>query len=65
MEKYISEFIPLIVSTDMLLRRRKFTWTQFMKKGKDISIMKHTGRFKKHKGASLTLDLPVIKEHKK
>ena len=37
----------------------------FMKKGKDISVMKHTGRFKKHKGASLTLDIPVIKEHKK
>ena len=37
----------------------------FMKKGKSVSIMKHTGKFKRHKGASLTIDIPLIKEHRK
>ena len=35
----------------------------FMKKGKKISLMKHGSKFKKHKGASLTMNLPVVKTH--
>lgn len=36
----------------------------FMKgpKGK-VALMKHTGKFKKHAGASLTMNLPVAKTH--
>ena len=38
----------------------------FMKgpKGK-VSLMKHSGKFVKHRGASLTMNLPVIKTHSK
>jgi len=36
----------------------------FMKDGKTYKLMKHTGKFVKHKGASLTAELPVIKKHK-
>tara|TARA_R100000734_G_C3312724_1_gene103835 strand:- start:1745 stop:1888 length:144 start_codon:yes stop_codon:yes gene_type:complete len=35
----------------------------FMKKGNKISLMKHTGKFKKHKGASLFTSFPVQKKH--
>jgi|TARA_Y100000114_G_C11614304_1_gene256612 hypothetical protein len=37
----------------------------FMKVGKGYKLMKHTGKFVKHKGASLTADFPVIKRHSK
>tara|TARA_R100001591_G_scaffold49629_2_gene60161 strand:- start:282 stop:425 length:144 start_codon:yes stop_codon:yes gene_type:complete len=36
----------------------------FMKYGKSYKLMKHTGKFKRHKGASLTMDVPVIKKHR-
>ena len=36
----------------------------FTKDGKTYKLMKHSGRFVKHKGASLTAELPVIKKHK-
>ena len=37
----------------------------FMKgKNGKMSLMKHKGTFKKHKGASLTMNMPVIKVHK-
>ena len=32
-----------------------------MGKGKSLRLMKHTGQFKKHKGASLTASIKVIK----
>ena len=35
----------------------------FMGKGKSLRLMKHTGQFKKHKGASLTASIKVIKKH--
>ena len=34
------------------------------KDGKTYKLMKHSGKFVKHKGASLTADFPVIKKHK-
>ena len=37
----------------------------FMKsKGGKVALMKHTGKFVKHKGASLTMNLRVVKTHK-
>ena len=36
----------------------------WMKSGKGYKLMKHTGKFKRHKGASLTMDVPVIKKHR-
>ena len=36
-----------------------------MKDGKDYKLMKHTGKFVKHKGASLTANFAVQKKHKK
>ncbi len=36
----------------------------FMGKGKNLRLMKHTGRFKKHAGASLTTSVRVIKKHR-
>jgi hypothetical protein len=36
----------------------------FMKDGKTYKLMKHSGKFVKHKGASLIADFPVIKKHK-
>ena len=35
----------------------------FMGKGKNLRLMKHTGKYKKHKGASLTASFKVIKKH--
>ena len=32
-------------------------------KGK-VALMKHSGKFVKHRGASLTMNLPVVKTHK-
>jgi hypothetical protein len=37
----------------------------WMKDGKDYKLMKHTGKFVKHKGASLTANFAVQKQHKK
>ena len=37
----------------------------FMKQGKNISLMKHGEKYVPHKGASLNMDLKVIKQHKK
>ena len=37
-----------------------FHW---MKVGKGFKLMKHTGKFQKHKGASLTAKFPVQKQH--
>jgi hypothetical protein len=37
----------------------------FMKQGKTVSLMKHGKKFVPHKGASLSLDFKVIKQHKK
>ena len=36
----------------------------FMKSKKGPKLMKHTGKFVKHTGASLTYKLPVQKKHK-
>ncbi len=38
-----------------------FHW---MKAGKGFKLMKHTGKFQKHKGASLTAKFPVQMRHK-
>ena len=35
----------------------------FMKNKSGIKLMKHKGRFVKHKGTSTSLKLPVIKRH--
>ena len=35
----------------------------FMKNKSSIKLMKHTGKFVPHKGASLTLKLPIQKRH--
>ena len=35
----------------------------FMKNKNSIKLMKHTGKFVAHKGASLTLKLPIQKRH--
>jgi len=35
----------------------------FMKNKSGIKLMKHKGRFVKHKGASTSLKFPVIKRH--
>lgn len=38
----------------------------FMKgKGGKLSLMKHAGKFKKHKGASLSASFPIQRKHKK
>ena len=37
----------------------------FMGKGKSLRLMKHKGKFKAHKGASLTANFDVQKVHKK
>mgnify|MGYP005727827653 CR=1 FL=1 len=37
----------------------------FMKSGKGLKLMKHKGKFKAHKGASLTAKLKLIKTHRK
>ena len=34
------------------------------KKGGKFSLMKHSGKFKKHKGASLYANYPIKKKHK-
>ena len=34
------------------------------KKGGKYSLMKHSGKFKKHKGASLYANFPIQKRHK-
>ena len=40
-----------------------FHW---MKKGKNnFKLMKHTGKFVAHKGASLSVNFPIQKTHKK
>lgn len=36
----------------------------FMKTSSGLRLMKHTGRYKPHKGASLTASIPVIKTHR-
>mgnify|MGYP003109237796 CR=1 FL=1 len=36
----------------------------FMKDGKSFKLMKHKGKYKPHKGASLSINVPVIKKHK-
>ena len=37
----------------------------FMKKGNKMSLMKNPkGGYKKHKGSSLTMNLPVVKTHR-
>jgi|TARA_E500000318_G_scaffold85988_1_gene82354 hypothetical protein len=35
----------------------------FMKSKSGIKLMKHTGKFVKHTGASLSLKLPIQKRH--
>ena len=37
----------------------------WMKDGKTYKLMKHTGKFVKHKGASLTANFAIQKVHKK
>tara|TARA_R110002051_G_scaffold159280_1_gene230648 strand:- start:211 stop:366 length:156 start_codon:yes stop_codon:yes gene_type:complete len=37
----------------------------WMKKGKFYKLMKHTGKFKPHKGVTLTASFEVIKSHGK
>ena len=37
----------------------------WMKVGKTFKLMKHTGKFVKHKGASLEANFPIQKVHKK
>ena len=37
----------------------------WMKDGKEHKLMKHPGKFVKHKGASLTANFAVQKKHKK
>jgi|TARA_R100000081_G_C4812325_1_gene172113 hypothetical protein len=37
----------------------------WMKKGNTLKLMKHQGAFKKHKGASLTANFPIMKKHGK
>ena len=37
----------------------------WMKDSKEHKLMKHTGKFVKHKGASLTANFAVQKKHKK
>ena len=36
-----------------------------MKQGKTISLMKHGKKYVPHKGASLSMDFKVVKQHKK
>jgi hypothetical protein len=36
----------------------------FMKDGKTYKLMKHSGKFVPHKGASQTAEFKVIKKHK-
>ena len=35
----------------------------FMGKGKKLRLMKHTGKYKKHKGSSLTANIRLVKKH--
>jgi|TARA_R100000231_G_scaffold29063_1_gene25837 hypothetical protein len=35
----------------------------FMKKGKGYVLMKHGAKFKRHRGASLTMPMKVVKTH--
>jgi len=35
----------------------------FMKSKKGLNLMKHKGKFKSHKGASLTAKFKVVKKH--
>ena len=37
----------------------------WMKHGKEYKLMKHSGKFVKHKGASLTANFTIQKQHKK
>jgi len=37
----------------------------WMKSGKTYKLMKHSGKFVKHKGASLTANFKIQKVHKK
>jgi hypothetical protein len=37
----------------------------WMKSGKTYKLMKHSGKFVKHKGASLTANFEIQKVHKK
>ena len=37
----------------------------WMKSGKSYKLMKHEGKFKPHKGASLTANFDIQKVHKK
>ena len=37
----------------------------WMKSGKTYKLMKHSGKFVKHKGASLTANFTIQKVHKK
>ena len=37
-----------------------FHW---MKSGKDVKLMKHSGKFVKHKGASLYAEFKIQKKH--
>jgi|TARA_R100001163_G_C4923470_1_gene102670 hypothetical protein len=37
----------------------------WMKSGKTYKLMKHEGKFKAHKGASLTANFEIQKVHKK
>ncbi len=35
----------------------------WMGKGKDLKLMKHKGKFKPHKGASLKVKFNILKQH--
>tara|TARA_R100001129_G_scaffold10598_1_gene7066 strand:+ start:868 stop:1020 length:153 start_codon:yes stop_codon:yes gene_type:complete len=37
----------------------------WMKSGKSVKLMKHSGKFVPHKGASLHASFPIQKKHKK
>tara|TARA_R100000005_G_scaffold11318_1_gene4685 strand:- start:449 stop:616 length:168 start_codon:yes stop_codon:yes gene_type:complete len=50
----------MVVVTKKIKAPRGFHW---MKKGSSYSLMKHTGRFKPHKGASLMAEFKVQKTH--
>jgi hypothetical protein len=49
----------------MIKKVKAPTGFHWMKKGKSYKLMKHTGKFKKHKGASLMANFNVQMKHSK
>tara|TARA_B100001287_G_C22184799_1_gene300795 strand:- start:127 stop:279 length:153 start_codon:yes stop_codon:yes gene_type:complete len=50
-----------MINTKKVKAPSGFHW---MKSGNSYKLMKHTGKFVKHKGASLYADFKVQKKHK-